>query len=40
MLRELIELVDGAIVALDAGEIEVTRERLQALAQVVRALTP
>ena len=40
MLRDLIELVDGAIVALDAGEIEVTRERLQALAQVVRALTP
>ena len=35
---ELLELVDAAIVALDAGETEVARARLQALAEAVRAL--
>jgi len=37
---ELIELVDAAIVALDAGETEVARVQLRALAQAVRALGP
>ncbi len=33
---ELIDLVDAAIVALDAGETEVARAQLQALAEAVR----
>ena len=36
---ELIELVDAAIIALDAGETEITREQLHALAEAVRALS-
>ena len=35
---ELIELVDAAIIALDAGESKVARVQLQALAKAVRAL--
>ena len=35
---ELLELVDAAIIALDAGEAEVARARLQALAEAVRIL--
>jgi hypothetical protein len=31
-------LVDAAIIALDAGEAEVARARLQALAEAVRIL--
>ena len=34
---ELLELVDAAIIALDAGESEVAKARLQALAEAVRA---
>jgi hypothetical protein len=33
---ELLALVDAAIIALDAGEIEVAKARLQALAEPVR----
>ena len=35
---QLLDLVDAAIVALDAGETEVARVQLQALAEAVRAL--
>jgi len=35
---QLIELVDAAIVALEAGGTEVARAQLQALAEAVRAL--
>lgn len=35
---ELLELVDAAIVALDAGEAGIVRARLQALAEAVRIL--
>jgi hypothetical protein len=34
---ELLELVDAAITALDAGEIDIARAQLRALAEVVRA---
>jgi len=34
---ELLALVDAAIIALDAGEIEVAKARLQALAEAVRS---
>jgi len=34
---ELLALVDAAIIALDAGEIEVAKGRLQALAEAVRS---
>jgi hypothetical protein len=36
MLTEMLELVEAAIIALYAGESEVARERLQALAEAVR----
>jgi hypothetical protein len=35
---ELLELVDAAIIALDAGEADIARAQLQALADAVRAL--
>ena len=35
---ELLELVDAAIIALDAGEAGIARARLQALAEAVRIL--
>jgi hypothetical protein len=35
---ELIELVAAAIIVLDAGETQVARTQLQALAEAVRAL--
>ena len=35
---ELLELIDAAIIALDAGESEVARAQLLALAKAVRAL--
>ena len=35
---QLLELVDAAIIALDAGETEVARVQMQALAETVRAL--
>jgi hypothetical protein len=35
---QLIELVDAAIVAVDAADTEVARAQLQALAEAVRAL--
>ena len=37
-LAELVELVGAAIVALDAGEADIARARLQALAEAVRIL--
>jgi hypothetical protein len=37
MLAELLELVDVAIIALDAGESEVAKARLQVLAEAVRS---
>ena len=37
MLAELIEFVDAAIIALDAGESEVAKARLQVLAEAVRS---
>jgi hypothetical protein len=35
---QLLELVDAAIVALDAGEADIARARLQELAEAVRIL--
>ena len=35
---DLLELVDAAIIALDAGETEAAKAQLQALAEAVRAL--
>ena len=35
---ELLELVDAAIIALDAGEADIARARLQPLAEVIRLL--
>jgi hypothetical protein len=37
MPADVLELVGAAIIALDAGEREVARARLQVLAEVVRA---
>jgi hypothetical protein len=37
---QLLELVDAAIMALDAGETEVTRVQLHALAEAVRPSVP
>jgi hypothetical protein len=37
MLAELLEVVDGALRALDADEIDIARARLLALAETVRA---
>jgi len=37
MRAELLALVDAAIVALDAGETEVARARMQTLAEAVRS---
>ena len=34
---QLLELVDAALIALDAGEIEVAKARLQVLAEAVRS---
>ena len=34
---ELLELVDAAVIALDAGETETAKAQLQALAEAVRA---
>ena len=36
MLTEVLEVVDGALRALDAGEIDIARARLLALAETVR----
>ena len=35
---ELLELVDAAIIALDAGESDIARARLQELVEAVRSL--
>jgi hypothetical protein len=35
---ELLALVDAAIIALDAGETEVVKARLQALTEAVRSM--
>jgi soluble cytochrome b562 len=41
MLRELLEVVDGALRALDAGEIDAARAALWALAETLRShVTP